>query len=65
MNPRSSRFLGIVRFLSLLSLAVWIGGLAMIGLAAPAIFKLNRLLIYGFNAPPLAALFSGCEFVLK
>lgn len=44
MNPRSSRFLGIVRFLSLLSLAVWIGGLAMIGLAAPAIFKLNRLL---------------------
>jgi len=24
-----------------------------------------HLLIYGFNAPPLAALFSGCEFVLK
>ncbi len=44
MNPRSSRSLGIARFLSLLSLAVWIGGLAMIGLAAPAIFKLNRLL---------------------
>lgn len=44
MNPRSSRSLGIIRFLSLLSLAVWIGGLAMIGLAAPAIFKLNRLL---------------------
>jgi putative copper export protein len=44
MNPHSSRSLGIVRFLSLLSLAVWVGGLAMIGLAAPAIFKLNRLL---------------------
>ena len=44
MNPRSSRFLGVARFLSLLSLAVWIGGLAMIGLSAPAIFKVNRLL---------------------
>ena len=44
MNPRSSRSLGIARFLSLLSLSVWIGGLAMIGLAAPSIFKLNRLL---------------------
>jgi len=26
---------------------------------------ITNLLIYGFNAPPLAALFSGCEFVLK
>lgn len=40
----SSRALIVARFFSLLSLAVWIGGLAMIGLAAPAIFNLNRLL---------------------
>lgn len=32
------------RFFSLLSLTIWIGGLTMIGLAAPAIFKLNRLI---------------------
>jgi putative copper export protein len=45
MNSRfSSRSLSVMRFLSLLSLSVWIGGLAMIGLSAPAIFKVNRLL---------------------
>lgn len=38
------RVLKMARFFSLLSLAVWIGGLAMIGLAAPAIFGLNRLI---------------------
>lgn len=40
----SSRFSSLVRFLSLLSLSVWLGGLALIGLSAPAIFGLNRLL---------------------
>jgi hypothetical protein len=32
------------RFLTLLGLAVWLGGLAFVGVAAPAVFELNRAL---------------------
>ncbi len=36
--------LATARFLTLLGLAVWLGGLAFVGVAAPAVFALNRAL---------------------
>ncbi len=38
------RVLASARFCSTLALCLWIGGLALIGVSAPAIFQLNRLL---------------------
>ncbi len=40
----SSRILAATRFFFLLGLTIWIGGLTLIGVAAPAMFGLNRLL---------------------
>lgn len=40
----SSRARVLTRFFALFALTIWIGGLTMIGVAAPAIFKLNRLI---------------------
>ncbi len=44
ISRSSSRALGLARFFALLSLTIWIGGLTLIGIAAPAIFKINRVL---------------------
>jgi uncharacterized membrane protein len=38
-----SYWLGLTRFLTLLALVMWVGGLAFLGpIAAPAVFKVNR-----------------------
>jgi len=43
MPRKINSWLGATRFLTLLALVVWVGGLAFLGMAAaPAIFKVNR-----------------------
>lgn len=43
MSHKINSWLGAVRFVTLLALVVWIGGLAFLGMAAaPAIFKVSR-----------------------
>ena len=44
ISRSSARALGLARFFALFSLTIWIGGLVLIGIAAPAIFGLNRVL---------------------
>ena len=41
-TDKVSGWLGTTRFLTLLALVVWVGGLAFLGIAAPAMFKVSR-----------------------
>jgi len=41
-TPKVNAGLGFTRFVTLLALIVWLGGLAFIGIAAPAMFKVSR-----------------------
>jgi len=44
LESMNSRSVGFFRFLFLLGLSVWLGGLAFIAVGAPAMFKVNRAL---------------------